>query len=131
MAYGKTVWFVVCRNISNMTLENQLQRQGLTGAMYQSQILEVKHAAPTFRVLGLSRASSCQVKVSLVVFTQQDDATQAVRSKNPCHPAWSHRRLGFVMFAQACEHSIIVHLVLFLRVFLVLFHLKHNSSSNI
>ncbi|KAF3842289.1 hypothetical protein F7725_024240 [Dissostichus mawsoni] len=57
-------------------------------------------------------AGSSQVKVRFVILTQQDDATQAVRGKYPRHPAGRHRGLGLVIFAQACEHAVIVHLLL-------------------
>lgn len=68
----------------------------------------------TFGVLGLRGARSCQVKVRFVILTQQDDAAQAICGEYPRHPAWRHRGLGLVIFAQACEHGVIVHLVLFL-----------------
>lgn len=82
----------------------------------------------TFRVLGLCRAGSCQVKVCFFIFTEQDDAAQAVCGKYSRHPAWRYRRLGLVIFTQACEHGVVVHLILFLSIFLIFFHLKHNSS---
>lgn len=82
----------------------------------------------TFRVLGFCRACSRQVKVRLVTFTKQDNAAQAVCGKHSRHPARCYRRLGLVIVAQACEHGVVVHLVFFLRVFLIFFHLKHNGS---
>lgn len=82
----------------------------------------------TFRVLGFCRAGSCQVKMCFFIFTEQDDAAQAVCGKYSRHPAWRYRRLGLVIFTQACEHGVVVHLILFLSIFLIFFHLKHNSS---
>lgn len=83
----------------------------------------------TLGVLGLRCASGCQVKVQLVcVLAQQDDPTKAVSGEHPRHPARRHWRLGLVIVSQPREHGVVVHLIFFLRVLLVLFHLEGDGS---
>lgn len=87
----------------------------------------------TCRVLSLGNAGGRQVEVSFVcIFTQMNDSTQTVGSKYTCYPARGYRGFGFVILTQCCEHDVIIHLVLLLRVFILFLTsaVRRNSPAN-